>query len=157
MDLGIWLCVGKVLGTPRHPSVHGYLPPCALVFDPSSESWIITRHKCPDVVGLTSIGDACIRRSRFCYPLFPFKYLVSFKFLVKQWQGILRTLTLFTRTKLNQVWQSRHHLPLGCKGKAAHRMTAWINLIIFGLFPPLVRSPNAYGFPIHVRTCQEFS
>ncbi len=31
MDLGIWLCMGKVLGTPRHPSVDGYLPPYALV------------------------------------------------------------------------------------------------------------------------------
>ena len=31
MDLGIWLYVRKVLGTPRHPSVNGYLPPCAFV------------------------------------------------------------------------------------------------------------------------------
>ncbi len=32
MDSGIWLCMGKVLGTPRHPSVDGYLPPCVLVY-----------------------------------------------------------------------------------------------------------------------------
>jgi hypothetical protein len=26
MDLGVCLCVGKVLGTPRHPIRNGYLP-----------------------------------------------------------------------------------------------------------------------------------
>ena len=31
MDSGIWLYVGKVLGTSRHPFVDGYLSPCALV------------------------------------------------------------------------------------------------------------------------------
>ena len=31
----------------------------------------------------------------------PFEYVVSLGFWVKQWQGILGTLTLFTRTKLN--------------------------------------------------------
>ena len=74
MDSGIWLCEGKVLSTPRHPSMDGYLPPCALICVWSIK-WMldITRHKCPNVVGHTSIGDAHIRRSRFCYPLFPFR------------------------------------------------------------------------------------
>jgi hypothetical protein len=31
----------------------------------------------------------------------PFEHIVSLGFLVKQWQGILGTLTLFTKTKLN--------------------------------------------------------
>ena len=37
MDSGIWLCVGKVLGTPRHLSIDGYLPHVYLcVFDHSA-------------------------------------------------------------------------------------------------------------------------
>ena len=73
MDSGIWLCVGKVLGTPRHPSVDSYLPPCALVcvWSIKQKCWIIIKYKCLDVVERTSIGDARIRRNWFCYPLFP--------------------------------------------------------------------------------------
>jgi hypothetical protein len=58
-----------------------------------------------NVLKLSSVHQLVMhtfRRSRFCYHLFTFwlsVYLLGF--LVKQWQGILETLTLFTRTKLN--------------------------------------------------------
>ena len=69
MDSEIWLCVGKVLGTPRHPSVDGYLPHVFLcVFDQSSKNvWLIIKYKYPNVVGRTSIGDASIQHGQFCW------------------------------------------------------------------------------------------
>ena len=84
MNLGIWLCVGKMLGTPQHPSVDSCLPPCALVcvWSIKQKCWIIIRYKCPDIVGCTSIGDACVQHSRFCYLLFLFWIsCISFRIL----------------------------------------------------------------------------
>ena len=60
----------------RHPttSVCRWLPPsmCSCECLIKQKCRIISRHKFPDAVGSTSIGNARIRRSRFCYPLFSF-------------------------------------------------------------------------------------
>ena len=59
----------------RHPttSARRRLPSsmCSCMCLIKQKCWIIIRHKCPDVVGCTSIGDARIRHSWICYPLFP--------------------------------------------------------------------------------------
>ena len=55
-------------------SIRRRLPPSmsSCVCSIKQKCWIIIRHKCPNIVGCTSIRDARIRCSRFCYLLFPF-------------------------------------------------------------------------------------
>jgi hypothetical protein len=64
--------------------------------------WIIIRYKCPDVVGHPSIGDARISNRSVLLSFVPLLIIcISFRVLGEAMHGILGTLTLFTRTKLN--------------------------------------------------------
>jgi hypothetical protein len=91
----------------RHPttSVRRRLTPsicsCVCLINQAKKFGLI-KYKCPDVVERKSIGNVRIRRGPFFLsfvPLLNILYLLGF--LVKQWQSTLKTLTLFTKTKLN--------------------------------------------------------
>jgi hypothetical protein len=93
--------VGKVLGIPRHPSKDGYLPSCVHVCDQSKVGLLLGTNV-PTLLGVHQLVMHAFRRGRFCYPLFLFNYLVHILgFQVKQWQGIPKTITLFTKKKFD--------------------------------------------------------
>ena len=115
-------------------SLHVFL----CVFDQVKKCWIIIRHKCLDVVGHTSIGDARIQCGRFCFPLFPFEYLISFRVLGETMAGYTWNLNTVRQNKVElSLAMIKTSFALGCKErkKKVCHMAAWINLIIFGLFP----------------------
>ena len=70
--------MGKVLGTPRHPFEDGYLTPCVYVFDQSSVGLLLDTNV-STFSGVYQLVMHAFLRDRFCYLLFPFNYLVSFR------------------------------------------------------------------------------
>ena len=48
MGSGVCLCVGKVLGTPRHPLRNGYLPSSVPFYLLSLSLLVLLMSKCPD-------------------------------------------------------------------------------------------------------------
>ncbi len=149
MDLGIWLCVGKVLGTPWHPFVDGYLPPCALVC-----VWSI-KEKC--WINKVQMSQRCQAYINWWCTNSTWSVLLSFipllniwmslRFLVKQWQGILGTLSLFTRTKLN--WFGHYHDLIFPWVARAKRFVVWrlgLTYLFLGYFPHLFGPRMQMGF-----------
>ncbi len=83
MDSGIWLCVGKVLGTPRHPSVDSYSRHVLLcVFDQSSKNvGLLLNTNIPTLLGVHQLVIHAFDAVGFVVFSSPFKYLVSFRVL----------------------------------------------------------------------------
>ena len=79
IDLGIRLCMGKVLGTPRHPLKNDYLPLSVFFF---CLEWmlVLIRHKCPNF--RQAIYQEWYMQTNFIWfcldSLFHFSYLFVF-------------------------------------------------------------------------------